>query len=161
MDDPNTFDDRPEFAQSPVTTPPSHPVHRTHQIVHLLNARRYSDPFFNNLFTPSAHIEKHGIVMMPPTAETFIAEYKAKATANPNIHAQITNSSAVVDEHSGLAQVVLYCAITGYSEGEVGKRAITLMCSWRKDRRPQESGRRDECRWKCNSYYMFYGIQEF
>lgn len=111
-------------------------VHLNKRLIHLMNERDYENPFFDIL--SHVYVELHGLI--GTGKEDFIYGYKTIADESPNLHAEVTNASATVEEDLNRGTVILYVDISGYRNESM--KAATILSTWN----------RVDMRWSCVSY---------
>jgi hypothetical protein len=120
-------------------------------VIHLLNARQYTHPFFfahvrQNVYT---ELQGRGTVGLRP----FLENHQKDARGSSSFYVDVDfNATALVDEDVGSGTVILSQHLSGFGGTLSGiARAGTILFSWQ----------RSKGRWWCSNATMIYGTPEF
>ena len=129
----------------------THLIHLSKTIIHLLNNRLYSHPFFpahvrQNVYTS---VQGRGTIGLHPFLENHRRDAKGSAAFWVDVE---FNATAMVDEEAGTGTVILSQYMSG-SGGDMSgmNTAGTILFSWQKSKG----------RWWCGGASMILGTPEF
>jgi hypothetical protein len=129
----------------------THLINLSKTIIHLLNTRQYTHPFFYSHVRQNVYValDGRGTVGLP----FFLENHKSDAQNSSAFYVDVGfNVTALADEEAGSATVILSQHLSGFGGNMSGMaRAGTILFSWQKSKG----------RWWCSNATMIYGTPEF